>query len=83
MKEGFKLGFVADFKHFTLFSSFQNLMLYSGSKVMYPNYYENKNKSCTFLFLADWAVRAVLKISSILLNNTTFEHRERNTKDEN
>ena len=48
-------------------------MLHSGSKVMHPKYYENSNKSSTFLFLADCAVRAVLKISSILLNNATFE----------
>ena len=39
-------------------------------KVIYPKYYKNSNESC---IKADWAVRAALKISAILLKYPTFE----------
>ena len=42
-------------------------------KVIYPKYYKNSNKSCTFLILADRAVRAALKLSAIFLKCSTFE----------
>ena len=37
-------------------------------KVLYTTYYKNSN-----LVLADWAVRAVLKISAVLLKYPIFE----------
>ena len=37
-------------------------------KVIYPKYYKKLNESCPFVvFWADWAMGAVLKISTILL----------------
>ena len=43
------------------------------SKVIHHKYYKNSN-ACTFaLVWADWAVRAVLKISALLLKYPTFE----------
>ena len=35
------------------------------AKVIYTKYYKKSNESCTFLFLVDRPVRAVLKMSAV------------------